>query len=292
MFELQPIKKNIGAVVKGIDLSKPVSDRDFDRIYQAWLTSTILLFRGQEITPQQQVDFTKRFGEIVAYYDPTERSVPDHPEILLLSNLNDKGEPSGKSTSAYLWHVDGHYLEEPPCGSLLYARMVPPTGGSTWFTNTQRAYECLPQSLKNRVEGKKLIINRVRSRPYNFPKKPPPTSEQIAAWPNVSHDVAMRHPVTGQRCLYVGSNVPWRIEGMEEEESNPLISELQEYAVRPEFVYKHTWQVGDLAMWDNMSSMHKANPYPIAEFGRVMHRTTIAANSYRFGIAEPLAGVS
>lgn len=289
MLETQPIKENIGTEIRGVDLSGQVSDRDFDVIYDAWLSTTVLLFPDQKITPDQQIAFTKRFGEIVAYYDPTERAVPDHPEILLLSNLDHNGKLTGKSTSAYLWHADGHYLEEPPCGSLLYARMIPPTGGDTWFTNTQRAYELLPETTKDRIAGKKLIISRVRSRPYNFPEKPPPTPQQIASWPDVSHEIAKLHPVTGKRSLYVGSNVPWLIEGMSEEESTPLITELQAHAVQPDLVYKHKWRVGDLVMWDNMSSMHKANPYPIGEFGRIMHRTTIAAGTYRYGLPEQLS---
>jgi len=180
-LKLTPITETIGTHVHGIDLSKTVSYSDFELIHRAWMDTTLLLFRDQNITPAQQIEFTKRFGEIVAYYDPTEKSLPGHPEVLLLSNIGDDGKPSGKSTSAYLWHVDGHYLPEPPVGSMLYSIIVPPEGGDTWFTNTKSAYEALPDNTKEKIEGLKIVISRVQSRPYNFPEKPPVTDEQRAA---------------------------------------------------------------------------------------------------------------
>jgi alpha-ketoglutarate-dependent taurine dioxygenase len=275
MMQLRPVTETIGTEILGVDISKPLAPAVFDRIYQALLDTTIVLFRGQKLTPAGQVAFTRQFGEIIAYYDPTENPHAEQPEVLVLSNVTAEGKPSGKHTSAYLWHSDGHYLREPPLGSVLHAVEVPPAGGETWFANTQAAYDALPAATKDRLRGRMVIISRVRSRPYNFPDKPPVTPEQRAAWPDMPQPLVRTHPVSGRGALYVGSNVPWLIDGMPEEESTPLITELQQFAVRPEFTYKHEWRAGDTILWDNAISMHRATPFDVAHHRRIMHRTTI-----------------
>jgi len=276
MLQFRPVTEVIGTEVLGIDLSEPLSASIVDQLSEALMGATFLLFRGQKMTPAQQIAFTRCFGEIVTYYDPTENPHPDHPEVMVLSNLNAEGKPSGKSTSAYLWHSDGHYLREPPLGSVLYGVEVPPEGGDTWFANMQAAYDALPQAMKDRLDGLTVIISRVQSRPYNFPNKPPVTPEQRAAWPDMPQPLVRAHPVSGRKALYIGSNVPWRIAGMPDEESAPLITELQAFSVRPEFTYRHEWRVGDAILWDNAISMHKATPFDVANHRRVMHRTTIS----------------
>lgn len=278
MPELRPLTDAIGTEVCGVDISKPIPSAVFDELYQAWLDTTLLLFRDQPLTPRQQIDFTRRFGEIVAYYDPSERAVPDYPEILLLSNLTEEGKPSGKHTSAYGWHIDGHYLQTPPSATVLHAVEVPPSGGDTWFANTQAAYDALPETTKARIEGLKIIISRVQARSYVFPEKPPVTPEQRAAWPDMPQPLARTHPVSRRKALYVGSIVPWRVEGMEETESAPLVRALQEACVEPRFVYCHKWRPGDTLLWDNVSSMHRATPYDVGNDRRIMHRTTISGD--------------
>lgn len=276
MLQLRPLTDKIGMEVTGIDLSGTLPASVFDKIYEAWLDSTVLLFRDQQLTPEDHIAFTKRFGEIIAYYDPSERAVPGHPEILLLTNLTEQGKPSAKHSSAYGWHIDGHYLESPPSATVLRAIEVPPAGGNTWFSNIQAAYDTLPEAMKSRLEGLTIIISRVQARGYVFPEKGPVTPEQRAAWPDVPQPLVRTHPVSGRKSLYVGSIVPWRIVGMPEEESAPLITELQALCIRPEFVYEHKWRAGDVMLWDNISSMHRATPFDVATDRRIMHRTTVA----------------
>jgi taurine dioxygenase/putative 2-oxoglutarate oxygenase len=275
-MQLRPLCDAIGTEVLEIDISEPVPAATFDRLYKAWLDTSVLLFRDQQITPAQQVAFTRRFGEIVAYNDPTENPLPEQPEILLLTNLTKEGKPSGKASSAYLWHSDGHYLREPPSGSMLYAVEVPPVGGDTWFANTAAAYETLPDAMKQGLKGLSVIISRVQSRPYNFPHKPPVTPEQRAAWPDMPQPLVRTHPESGRKALYIGSNVPWRIVGMPDEESAPLITELQKLSIQPQFTYQHVWRAGDALLWDNVTSMHRATPFDVGNHRRIMHRTTIA----------------
>ena len=275
MLSLRPITEMIGTEVSGIDLAGPISARDFDRMYAAWLDTTILLFRRQSITPQQQINFSRRFGELLVY-TRSENALPGHPEVLVLSNLARDGKPMGSPASGRYWHTDGHYLKCPPAASLLYGAEVPPSGGDTWFANMQAAYEALAAETKVRIDGRQIIISRVKSRPYNYPNKPAVTPEERAAWPDMPQPLVRTHPKTGRKALYVGGNVPWNVVGMAETESDALITDLQAFATQPRFVYVHRWQAGDAILWDNRSSMHRATAYDEVNHRRLMYRTTIA----------------
>ncbi|MCD0453413.1 TauD/TfdA family dioxygenase [Actinocorallia sp. API 0066] len=275
MLELRPITDGIGTEVRGIDVTQDISDKDFDRIYEAWIDTTILLFRDQRMTPAQHVAFTRRFGEVYAY-TRSQFNQDDHPEILVLSNIVKDGKPIGSPYSGRVWHSDGAYLERPPVGSMLYAREVPPVGGDTSFSNQFGAYAALPERVKERIADLQVVISRVRSRPYNYPDRPAPTAKERAEWVDVSHPMVKVHEVSGRKALNVGGNVPWEIVGMPQEESTPLITFLQEFAVLPRFTYRHRWRAGDIILWDNRSAMHRASPYDETRTRRLMHRTTIS----------------
>ncbi len=275
MLELVPITETIGTEVRGVDVTGELSARDLDRIYQAWIDTTILLFRGQRMTRAQHVAFTRRFGEVVSY-TRTQFSEQEQPEILVLSNIRQDGKLIGSPVSGRVWHSDGHFLTDPPAGSMLYAIEVPPTGGDTWFANMVAAYEALPAVTRHRIEGLEVVISRLRSRPYNYPDRPPPTPQERADWVDVTHPLVRTHEVSGRKALYSGGNVPWRITGMPEVQSAPLVTFLQEFSVQPRFTYRHQWRAGDIILWDNRSAMHRATAYDALAYRRLMHRTTLS----------------
>ncbi|MEV7597697.1 TauD/TfdA family dioxygenase [Kitasatospora sp. NPDC089797] len=275
MLELIPITDGIGTEVRGVGVGD-ISDQDFARIYQAWIDTTVLLFRDQDMTPEQHIALTARFGGIYTY-TRSQFNHEDHPEILILSNISKDGKPIGSAYSGRVWHTDGHYLTEPPVGSMLYAREVPPVGGDTWFGNMAAAYDALPEPVKERIEGLRVVISRVQSRPYNYPDRPAPTAAERAEWADVSQPLVRVHEVSGRKAIYAGGNVPWRIEGMPEEESAPLVTFLQEFSVQPRFTYRHAWRPGDIILWDNRSAMHRATYYDHVAHRRLMHRTTISS---------------
>jgi alpha-ketoglutarate-dependent taurine dioxygenase len=278
VLTLRPLTDTIGTEVFGVDLAEPLLASDFDKLQEAWLDSTILLFRNQSMTPAQQLAFTRRFGEPVSY-TRSQNALPGYPEILVLSNLKHNGVPVGAPIAGRYWHSDGQFLKEPPAGSFLYGIEVPQSGGDTWFANMYAAYNALPESTKMRIEGRKVVISRVQSRPYNYPDKPPVTAAERAAWPDVLQPLVRTHPQTGRKALYVGGNVPWRVEGMPTAESDILIPELQAFATQPQFVYIHQWCAGDAILWDNRSAMHRATSYDEINQRRLMHRTTIAGEA-------------
>ena len=290
MLELVPITDTIGTEVRGVDVTD-LSARDFDRIYAAWVDTTILLIRGQRMTPREHVEFSRRFGDVVSYTRP-KFGAQEHPEILVLSNILRDGQPIGSPYSGRVWHTDGHYLTEPPAGSMMYAIEVPPVGGDTSFANMFAAYEALPELTRKRLEGLRVVISRVQSRPYNYPDRPAPTAAQLAEWVDVSHPIVRAHEVSGRLALYAGGNVPWRIEGMPEHESAPLVTFVQEFAVQPRFTYRHRWAPGDIILWDNRSAMHRASPYDEVNHRRLMHRTTIYGTPSTPPKALPTAAVA
>jgi taurine dioxygenase/putative 2-oxoglutarate oxygenase len=263
-----------GVEVSGIDVSRPLPDETVVELRKVWLEKTVLVLPGQNLAPQDLIRFTTRFG-VPLVYTRAENSLAGYPEILVLSNIKENGCLIGSPASGRYWHTDGHFLRKPPAASFLYAREAPTEGGDTHFANMVAAYAQLPEATRRRIDGRRVIISRVQSRPYNYPNKPPVTEAERAAWPDMPQPMVRTHPETGRRALYVGGNVPWRIQGMAEEESAPLITGLQDFATQPEFVYIHRWRVGDLVVWDNRSSMHRATAYDETSSRRLMYRTTI-----------------
>lgn len=279
MVEFVPITEGIGVEVRGIDVTAPIPAALFDKIYAAWIDATILLIRGQSMTPDQHVDFTRRFGEVVSY-TRKEFAEGERPEILVLSNITRDGKLIGSPVSGRVWHTDGHYLAEPPAGSMLYAIECPPEGGDTLFANMFAAHDALPDTVRRRLDGLQVVISRVQSRPYNYPDRPPPSEAERAEWADMPQPIVLTHPENGRKALYAGGNVPWRIVGMDEAESAPLVTFLQEFAVLPRFTYRHRWRPGDIILWDNRSAMHRATGYDMTRYRRHMHRTTLAARAH------------
>jgi taurine dioxygenase/putative 2-oxoglutarate oxygenase len=284
MLELVPITDGIGTEVRGVDVTKNLSDSDFERIYQAWIETAVLLLRDQKMTPDQHIEFTRRFGEVFSY-TRSQFNHTEHPEILILSNLTKEGKPIGSARSGRVWHTDGHYLATPPVGSMLYAIEVPPVGGDTWYANMYSAYDALPEQVKERIDDLKVVISRLQSRPYNYPDRPAPTDQERADWVDVTHPIVRVHEVSGRKAIYAGGNVPWRIEGMSEEDSAPLVTFLQEFSLQPQFTYCHKWRVGDIVLWDNRSAMHRATYYDAAAHRRLLHRTTISGQRQLAAVA-------
>lgn len=271
----RPLTENIGAEVSGVDLSRPVSDADFDAIHAAWLEHTVLLFRGQgDVTPTQQVAFTRRFGALEMHTLP-QFTLPEQPEVFVVSNVVEDNRAIGAGRSGRHWHSDSQFLPVPSAGSLLLAREVPSEEGDTLFANLVAVYDALSEATKRRIDGLKTLCSRIRAWPISYPDRPPLSEAQKRDLPDVIHPLVRTHPETGRRSLYIGGHVVWEIVGMKEEEGRALLDELRTFATRPEFVYCHRWQTGDAVLWDNRCTLHCATPFDEERHRRVMHRTTV-----------------
>ena len=263
----------------GFDLAQDIDDPTFREIERIFHDNIVVVFRGQQLTKERHVEFSSRFGELETHI-VKKYLLPDFPEILLISNIcNEAGEHIGLADAGFTWHTDTSYRRRPSRCSLLYAKEVPHHDGvplgDTVFANTIAAYEALPQSTKQRIEGLKVIHRYSSRRRVADSPRPKLTAEQLAETPDIAHPIVRTHPYTGRKSLYVTAGECIGIEGMPEDAAVDLIAELDAHCVRPEFLYRHKWQVGDLLMWDNATSMHLAICDYALPQRRLMHRTTV-----------------
>ena len=279
-LEIRPLDAPLGAEVLGLDLGRPLADDDFARIHRAHLEHHVLVFRDLRITPQQQVDFSRRFGPLQIHV-LRQFQLPGHPEILVVSNIKENGQPIGLGDAGHYWHSDLSYKELPSLGSMLHAQELPSEGGDTLFANQHLAWERLPAALKNAVAGLKAehhYLAKYAELQQRNPWRPNLTPEQIAEVKPVVHPVVRTHPETGRKALFVSEHFTTRIVDVPEDESRALLDELFRLSTLPELVYRHRWQPHDMVFWDNRSVTHLAAGCP-DHLRRRLNRTTIEGDA-------------
>ncbi|WP_244120248.1 TauD/TfdA dioxygenase family protein [Burkholderia gladioli] len=277
-----PFDGALGAEIVGLDLSRPIGEDDFARIHRAHLDHHVVVFRDQRITPDEHVAFSARFGPLQRHV-LAQFALPGHPEVLIVSNILENGQPIGLGDAGHFWHSDLSYKEKPSLGSLLHAQELPAEGGDTLFANMHLAWDALPEALKREVEGRRAehtYLARYAELQARSPWRPNLTPEQIAQVKVVDHPIVRTHPETGRRALFVSEHFTTRIVGLPEDESRALLDELFAHSVRDEFVYRHQWREHDLVFWDNRSLMHLAAGTP-DHLRRKLYRTTIEGDAPR-----------
>ena len=276
-IEVNPLPDGFAAEVVGADMNHWQDDAPFETIHGAFLNHGVIVVRDQTLTPDAQIAFGRRLGELQGHV-LEKFLLPGHPEFLVLSNRLENGEPIGVADAGRHWHSDMSYTQRPPLGSMLYALEIPPVGGDTLFVDMQAVYEALPTDTKRRIDGLKGVYNYVRdyekARKRN-PNRPPLSAEQLASLPEVAHPMVRTHPDTGRKALYVNEGHTIGIDGMAEAEGKALLSEVFDFSTRPEFVYRHVWRRHDVVFWDNRRALHNAMPYD-SQHVRHMHRVTIS----------------
>ncbi|MDH1500268.1 TauD/TfdA dioxygenase family protein [Comamonas terrigena] len=272
---------NLGAEVVGLDLSRPLSDADFERLQQAHWQHHVLVFRDQRITPAQQVAFSRRWGPLQIHV-LRQFQLAGHPEILQVSNIRDaQGQPEGLGDAGQLWHSDLSYKEKPSLGSLLHAQELPSEGGDTLFADQHAAYDALPQAVKQRLEGLQaehsylLHYETLRAK---SPWRPALTQAQVDEVKPAVHPVVHTHPGNGRKALFVSEHFTSRVLGLTDDESRDLLDQLFAHSVQPQFVYRHQWQPHDLVFWDNRSVLHLASGTP-EHLRRKLYRTTVEGDT-------------
>ena len=270
-----PAQQQFGAEIQDVDL-RTIDNDDFSAIYRAWLNHSVLLFRGQILTDQDLIVFSKKFGglDLAPVQESGRRFVEGHPEIYVVSNVVKNGEPIGSlGAGEATWHTDMSYLQQPPKASILYALEVPPAGGNTYFCNMYRAYDSLPEELKKRIGPMSLKHDGT----YNsggYVRQGVTAADDPTTSPGEYHPLVCTHPETHRRLLYLGRRRNAYIKGLPLAESESLLDELWSYATREEFAWHNEWRVGDLVLWDNRCTMHRRDPFD-ATSRRIMHRTQI-----------------
>ncbi|MCC7643344.1 MULTISPECIES: TauD/TfdA family dioxygenase [unclassified Janthinobacterium] len=279
-FRIETFDAPLGAQVLGLDLAQPLSFGDFQRLHHAHLDHHVLVFRDQRITPQQQVDFSRRFGPLQIHV-LRQFQLPTQAEVLIISNIVENGQPIGLGDAGHFWHSDLSYKEVPSLGSMLHAQELPDEGGDTVFANMHLAWESLPAALRHAARGARAehsYLSQYEELRRRNPWRPALTQAQIDEVKPVTHPVVRVHPETGRRALFVNEHFTTRIVGLPEDESRALLDELFVHSVRPEHLYVHRWQPHDLVFWDNRSLMHLATGCP-PDQRRKLYRTTIEGDA-------------
>jgi len=269
-MKVAPLGPAIGALVEGIDLAQPLTDRDHDVVHGALLVHHVLFFENQPVTPQQQRDLAARFGTL--HIHPVYPQHPEVPEIILLDTSNDNPPDNDN------WHTDVTFIATPPMGALLSAQLLPPSGGDTLWASGIAAYEALSEPFRRFLDPLHAEHDFLQSFPaWRFARTPAERVRWEAArdkHPPVVHPVVRTHPVSGQRGLFVNEGFTSRIVELAQAESDAVLAQLRIHTARPEFTVRWRWKRHDLAFWDNRLTQH----YATADYlphRRVMHRATI-----------------
>jgi taurine dioxygenase len=275
-LEIRPFDAPLGAEVFGLDLRTPLSDLDFARIHRAHLDYHVLVFRDQRITPEQQIAFSRLFGSLQIHV-LRQFQLAGHPEILVVSNIKENGQPIGLGDAGHFWHSDLSYKETPSLGSLLHAQELPSEGGDTLFSNMHRVWDTLPAELRRTIRdlrAEHTYLAKYEELQKRNPWRPNLSAEQVAEVKPVVQPVVRTHPETGRQALFVSEHFTTRIVDIPEDESAQLLAELFGYIERAENIYRHVWSEHDLVFWDNRSVQHLATGCP-DHLRRKLYRTTI-----------------
>lgn len=285
MLSIRRTGAAMGAEILGVDLSQDVDDATFQNIVDLWHEHEVVFFRGQKLAPEQHVKFSRRFGELELHVRK-DCCRPGFHELFVVSNIVVDGKPIGSQDAGLFWHSDLCYMKEPSRGSLFYALEVPHDAngnalGDTKFASAIAAYEALPEDIKRKIANLKAVQSYKKGyyRERNSGPRKPLTPEQEARTPDVAHPIVRTHPYTGKKCLFVNEGYTARIEGMENAEGDALLEYLIQHSIKPEFIYRHKWQVGDFLLWDNCSVQHQAVADYKLPLRRHMERTTLVGNA-------------
>jgi len=276
-IQVTPLSAACGAEISGVDLTKPLSAGTVRAIKDAWAKHLVLVFRGQQVSQDDQLRFASYFGELGdrkkapdQLRNRAEGVQQDNKKILLVTNIRVDGQPIGAFGDGEFWfHIDSGYSAKPYKYTFLYALELPSSGGNTMFSNMYKAYEAVPGPLKEKLRGKRALhiheYNRARQASH---------SGDISGIPHHLHPVFVTHPDTGRKTLFVDRLMTVRIEGESETESAAILDALYEIGERREFIFEHVWKLGDFLMWDNRCTIHARTDFPKHE-RRLLRRCTV-----------------
>lgn len=268
----------LGAQFDGVDVSRPLPQTDIDTIETAWRERLVIVFHGQNLSDPQLIAFSRNFGELDPpgpnpYGEPFNKA---HPELNVISNVVENGKPIGNlGDGEAVWHADMTYVDVPPKAAMLHALEVPPpeAGGNTYFANMFEAYESLPADMKKAADGRTAVHDASRNS-AGLLRKGYHEVTDVRQTPGAHHPLVRTDAKSGRKALFLGRRPNAYVLGLEVGESEALLDALWAHATQPRFVMCHEWKVGDLLMWNNLSVLHRRDPFD-PRTRRVMHRSQI-----------------
>lgn len=278
MVQIRPLHPRFGAEITGLDLSDGINDESFSVIWETFNEYGLFLIRGQGLSVDNQVDLGRRFGDVQVHV-MSQYLTTGHPEVYYLSNLDENGKPNGKhpDRGTMHWHTDGSWRDKPGQATIMVSEILPNEGGETHFCCTQAAFEEFDEATRVEIADMRVVHNLAFSRLRRHGEDPM-TEAQKAEAPPVTHPMVRTHPVNGRKSIFLGDHAE-TIEGMDYAKARDFIDALNTQLIKPEIVYAHTYEVGDIVGWDNRRMLHRATSYDTANEPRVMRRTTVLGDA-------------
>lgn len=280
-MQVTRLSEALGAEITDIDLSKPLDDATVKAIRDAFDQHIFVVFRGQDLSEEDQLRAASYFGKVHIRRRPTTTRDPggafDTP-FMLVTNIVENGKSIGVFGDGEMWfHHDTSYYPEPHRATLLYSMKLPSWGGNTCFSNMYKAYENIPLPLRNKLEGKKVL----QVHDYKRRERLDLDTIDLNSVRHHEQPIFITHPATGRKALYISRLMSARIIGLPRDESEAILEQLFEISEDPAIVYEHEWKLGDLVIWDNWCSIHARKDFPRDE-PRLMRRLTIEGQAMRF----------
>jgi taurine dioxygenase len=279
-FDINPLSAALGAEIRGIDLAT-IDDAQFAALQAAWHEHLVLVIRDQKVSDEKFLDFSARLGDLdLAPITVTGKPyIPELPHLAVISNVVEGGQAiGGLGNSELIWHTDMSYADDPPIASLLYSLEVPDLGGDTWFCNMYKAYDVLPDALKQRAASLTCKHDSSHNSAGETRKGFADGFKNRDEIPGAVHPLVCRHPETKRPVLYLGRRENAYIVELPDGESDALLDEIWSYTTRPENTWGHHWQVGDVLMWDNRCTMHRRDNFD-QNTRRLMHRSQVKGHA-------------
>ncbi|MCA0302976.1 MAG: TauD/TfdA family dioxygenase [Proteobacteria bacterium] len=273
IFQTETLGEHMAAAVSGLDLGQDIDDETQDALRRVLNDSLVLCIRDQHLAPVAFRDAMARFGTPMLRKQ-LERT-PECAEVNIISSEDRDTLGDGRRlVNGANWHTDDSFMRAPASLTMLYGVVVPSQGGDTQFTNMYAAYDDLPDETRRKIDGLQVVHKYHSRRQITDVSTRPP--EEMAAMPAATHPLVRTHPETGRKALYLNPNRMDHVVGLDAAQSDRLFDALIEHATQPKYQYRHKWRKGDVVIWDNRCTMHKANAdYPDGE-RRLMHRVIVA----------------
>ena len=278
MSEIKQLAYALGAQIKGIRVSEPLSDVQTAFIQKIWHENHVILFREQKAEPREIIEFASNFGELDDHASTPYYRLENFPQLMEITTRLINGRPSETRNVGRNWHSDYSYTQRPAAASMLFCVEPAPVGGDTMFCNMVKAYETLSKPMQKIVDGLHSVYD-ISLTAGLFQRDAKKVEETRNLNPAIAHPTVRVHPESGKRALYVSERVS-HFHGMTSEESKPLIDFLCYHATRPENVYRHVWRAGDLLCWDNRTTMHVAlTDFDLTQARHMLRATLIGEKS-------------
>ena len=265
-MKMSPLTDSFGVRIEGVNLSQPLDEATFQGLRTLWMEHRVAVISNQELDDDQLIKFTERFGPLFVHAQTSLLTTGNRKEVMELSNLDGVSRPVDYELD---WHTDQTYTPQPVFGTILYGIVAPQVGGQTLFSDLAGAYDNLPDELRQQVEGATAVYSaeprpQVRDTPLN--------EEEKARILDCTHPLVRTHPYLKRKAVYLSPLHIKTIGALSEDDSLDLLRQLTIHATSDTHIYRHTWSVGDLVMWDNTSVMHSRTPMPAGE-KRYLKRT-------------------